>query len=125
MIHKEFNFSIQNTKFFGQYWKAEHTKAVIVLVHGMGEHSGRYADFVVPNLVKNNFSVVAFDHFGHGKTAGKRGHNPSFCAVLNSVQTTSEKAKELFPDKPIFLYGHSMGGNVVLNYALRREDKFN
>ena len=118
-MHKEFNFNIFNTEFYGQYWQAKNTKAVVVLVHGMGEHSSRYIH-VANKLTESNFSVVAFDHFGHGKTAGKRGHNPSFEAVLESVTKTIEKAKELFPKKPIFLYGHSMGGNVVVNYAIRK-----
>jgi len=121
MKHTTFTFSLYKTDFFGQYWEADTTKAVIVLVHGMGEHATRYADFVIPTLVKNNFSVVAFDHFGHGKTTGKRGHNPSFDAVLESVETVINKAKSLFPKKPVFLYGHSMGGNVVLNYAIRKK----
>lgn len=118
MTHKEFNFNFYNTKFYGQIWEAKSTKAVVVLAHGMGEHSGRYTH-VAKKLTKNDFSVVAFDHFGHGKTAGKRGHNPSFEAVLESVTKTIEKAKELFPEKPIFLYGHSMGGNTVINYSIR------
>ncbi|ARV06605.1 alpha/beta hydrolase [Polaribacter sp. SA4-10] len=122
MTHKEFTFTIYKTDFYGQFWEAENTKAVVVLVHGMGEHSARYADFVVPNLLKNDFSVVAFDHFGHGKTSGKRGHNPSFDAVLESVSKVIEKAKTIFPNTPIFLYGHSMGGNAVLNYVLRKEN---
>lgn len=120
MIHKTFTFNLYHTDFFGQYWEAQKTKAVVVLVHGMGEHSTRYANFVVPKLVENNFSVVTFDMFGHGKTSGKRGHNPSFEAVLESVATVIKKAKELFPNKPIFLYGHSMGGNTVINYVLRK-----
>ena len=67
MTHKEFNFDLYNTKFYGQYWKAKETKAVVVLAHGMGEHSSRYKH-VAKKLTENNFSVVAFDHFGHGKT---------------------------------------------------------
>ncbi|PQJ77083.1 alpha/beta hydrolase [Polaribacter glomeratus] len=118
MTHKEFNFNIYNTEFYGQVWEAKSTKAVIVLVHGMGEHSGRYTH-VAKKLTENEYSVVAFDHFGHGKTTGKRGHNPSFEAVLESVTKTIEKAKEFFPEKPIFLYGHSMGGNAVINYSIR------
>ncbi len=120
MTHQEFNFNLHNTAFFGQYWKSEQPKAVVLLVHGMGEHSSRYADFVVPKLIEQNISVIAFDHFGHGKTEGRRGHNPSFEAVLDSVSIMLEKSKEVFGNIPTFLYGHSMGGNVVLNYALRR-----
>ncbi len=122
MKHEEFRFDYQNTDFFGQYWESNNTKSVIVLVHGMGSHSSRYANFVVPKLIENNYSVVAFDHFGHGKTKGKRGYCPSVEAVLGSVSAIIEKARNLFPNKPIFLYGHSMGGNVVVNYALRKND---
>jgi acylglycerol lipase len=118
MTHKEFNFNIYNTEFYGQVWEAKNTKAVVVLVHGMGEHSGRYAH-VAKKLTENEYSVVAFDHFGHGNTSGKRGHNPGFEAVLESITKTIEKAKELFKEKPIFLYGHSMGGNAVINYSIR------
>lgn len=118
MTHKEFNFNIYKTDFYGQVWEAKNTKAVVVLVHGMGEHSGRY-NHVAKKLTENDFSVVAFDQFGHGKTSGKRGHNPGFEAVLESATSTINKTKELFPSKLIFLYGHSMGGNVVINYALR------
>jgi len=123
MTHQEFNFNLHNTSFFGQYWKSKQPKSVVLLVHGMGEHSSRYADFVVEKLVEQNISVIAFDHFGHGKTKGKRGHNPNFEAVLDSVSRMLEKSKEVFGDIPTFLYGHSMGGNVVLNYTLRRTSK--
>ncbi len=121
MKHTTFTFNFYKTDFFGQYWEAVKTEAVIVLVHGMGEHSTRYAHFVVPKLLENNFSVVTFDMFGHGKTSGKKGHNPNFDAVLESVEKVINKAKKLFPNKPIFLYGHSMGGNTVINYVLRKK----
>lgn len=119
MTHKEFTFNIYKTDFFGQYWQPKKAKAVVVLVHGMGEHSTRYTTSVVPKLVENDFSVVSFDHFGHGKTKGKRGHNPSFEAVLDSITEVINKANELHPNLPVFLYGHSMGGNAVINYSLR------
>lgn len=121
MKQKTFTFNIYKTDFFGQYWHPENPKAVVVLVHGMGEHSSRYTTSVVPKLVENDFAVVAFDQFGHGKTSGKRGHCPSFQAVLESITKTIEKAKELYPNSPMFLYGHSMGGNCVINYILRKQ----
>ena len=123
MIHKGFDFSCQKTKFYGQFWQASQTKAIVILVHGMGEHSSRYADFVVPELLKNDISVMTYDQFGHGKTQGKRGHNPGFDAVLDCVQIVIDKATTIFGDKPLFLYGHSMGGNVVINYILMRKYK--
>ncbi len=124
MTHQEFNFNFYNTKFFGQYFKSDIVKGVIILVHGMGEHSGRYADFLIPELLKQNLAVITYDLFGHGKTEGKKGHNPNFEAVLETVTIVTNKAKEVFGDVPFFLYGHSMGGNVVLNYALREEHNF-
>ncbi len=118
---KTSHFNYKNTEFYWTYWKAEEPKATVVLVHGMGSHSGRYTKSVVPFLLKNGYNVVAFDHFGHGKTEGKRGHNPGFEYVLESVNKTIQKAVETFPNLPVFLYGHSMGGNTVANFALRKD----
>ena len=120
MKHNEFTFSFLKTTFYGQYWEPENIKGAIVLVHGMGEHSGRYLH-VAEELVKAGFLVVSYDNFGHGKTSGKRGHNPSFEALLSVVDTVIQKARELAPTQPVFLYGHSMGGNVVINYTLRKK----
>lgn len=124
MEHHTFSWTVHNTDFFGQYWKADNAKAIVAIVHGMGEHSSRYADTVVPFLNKAGYSVIAYDHFGHGKTKGKRGHNPGFEAVLDSISTIIGKGFEfLGNDLPLFLYGHSMGGNAVANYILKRNDK--
>lgn len=120
-MKKTFHFNYQNTSFYGAYWSVPKGKATVVLVHGMGSHSGRYSDSVIPALIENNYNIVTFDHFGHGKTKGKRGHNPGFEHVLHSISIVIDKAKELFPKKPIFLYGHSMGGNAVINYALIKQ----
>ncbi|CAM1368433.1 Lysophospholipase, alpha-beta hydrolase superfamily [Tenacibaculum sediminilitoris] len=120
MTHNTFTFKFQKAEFFGQYWKPKSIKAIVVIIHGMGEHSDRY-EHVAKKLSDNNFGVIAFDHFGHGKTTGKRGHNPGYDYVLESITKLIEKGKEVFDDKPIFLYGHSMGGNAVINYTLRKK----
>jgi len=125
MIHKEFDFYNHNIKFFGQYWQTTSTNAVIILVHGMGEHSTRYADFVIPEFLKNDISVITYDQFGHGKTQGKRGHNPGFESLLDCVEIVINKAHEIFSNIPAFLYGHSMGANVVINYVLKRKNDLN
>lgn len=116
-----FHFNYHNTLFYGVSWTAPKGKAVVVLVHGMGSHSGRYSDSVIPKFIKNGYHVVAFDHFGHGKTEGKRGHNPGFIHVLNSIEKGIENAKKRFPNVPVFLYGHSMGGNAVINFVLKKQ----
>ncbi len=125
MPSQTFHFSVSNTSLFAQYWQPKKApKAVVILVHGMGEHIGRYEKSVIPHLVKNGYAVVGYDQFGHGKTKGKRGHNPNFDAVLTCVTKVIIKSKKLFNNLPLFLYGHSMGGNVVLNYVLRRKHPF-
>ncbi len=125
MIQKEFNFNLYNTNFHGKYYKPKTVKSVVVLVHGMGEHSKRYENYVIPFYYKNSIAIITYDQFGHGKTEGKRGHNPGFDAVLDCVQEILKQADKIFGKKPIFLYGHSMGGNVVINYVLRRENNLN
>ncbi len=124
MTHKEFHFNYHKTKFYGQYWQTTSTIAVIILVHGMGEHSSRYADSVVPKFLENNISVITYDQFGHGKTKGKKGHNPNYEAVLDCVELMADKVNTIFGDPPTFLYGHSMGGNVIINYILTRKHHF-
>jgi alpha-beta hydrolase superfamily lysophospholipase len=119
MLGNPFSFEQNGVDIFGKTYLSEKINAVVIIVHGLGDHLGRYEDFVIPQLLKNDFSVMAYDQFGHGKTKGKRGDNPGFDHVLESLHIVVKKAKEIFNQKPIFLYGHSMGGNVVLNYALR------
>ena len=95
-------------------------KSIICLIHGFGEHSGRYAH-VADFFNKQGYAVVAMDNRGHGKSEGKRGHAPSFESYLDDIEVFLTDTKQRLNDVPMFLYGHSMGGNLVLNYALRRK----
>ncbi len=124
MTHQEYNFNFHKTQFYGHYYQPERIKGVVILVHGMGEHSGRYTPFVIPKLVAEDLAVITYDQFGHGKTSGKKGHNPGYNYLLDALETVLIKAQELFPGKSLFLYGHSMGGNVVINYILKRAHPF-
>lgn len=94
--------------------------AVILLVHGMGEHMGRY-HHVADMLTNEGYAVLGFDQRGHGRTIGKRGHTPSYESLLEGVDRLFEEAASRYPDVPVLLYGHSMGGNVTANYVLRRK----
>jgi alpha-beta hydrolase superfamily lysophospholipase len=93
-------------------------KAVLCLVHGLGEHSGRYAH-VGSVLNEAGYALLGFDQRGHGKTPGKRGVTPPFERLMDDIGLVLDQAAQRFPGRPRFLYGHSMGGNWVLNYALR------
>ncbi|PCJ94940.1 MAG: alpha/beta hydrolase [Flavobacteriaceae bacterium] len=119
---QEFSTQYKGTSIYGQYTQPDDVQAVVVLVHGMGEHSGRYIEHVVPALLKTNLAVVLYDNFGHGKSEGKKGHCPSYEALMKLLSQVIVEARKLFPKTPLFLYGHSMGANLVLNYALRRKD---
>lgn len=104
-------------------WKTDlPIKGVVCLVHGQGEHCGRFKH-VTSALNLSGYSVVAFDLRGHGKSSGKRGHIRGYDKFLDDIDMIIDKSKELYPNKPCFLYGHSLGGNLVLNYALRRKQK--
>lgn len=119
----EFKFHLHGCEVFEFHTKPQNIKGVVVLVHGFGEHSGRYKSHVIPVLVSSGLAVVTYDNVGHGKSSGKRGHCPSYIALLDILGGVVEKVEEVYPDMPLFLYGHSMGGNLVLNYALRRDAK--
>ncbi|MEQ6120808.1 lysophospholipase [Reichenbachiella sp. MALMAid0571] len=100
-------------------WSSPDPKAVLCIVHGLGEHSGRY-QHVAEFFVENNISVFAFDLRGHGKSEGKRGHTPSHEILLDDVEEILKAARAEYNDLPLFLYGHSFGGNIVANYTLIR-----
>lgn len=120
MVHEEFCWnSSDGLRLYGQFWKPEdNIKAVVCLVHGLGEHSSRYKVLPVC-LAHAGYAFIAFDQRGHGKSDGKRGHTPSYEHLMDDITAFLLEAEKRFPGKPIFLYGHSMGGNLVLNYALR------
>lgn len=120
MRHSDFKWiSSRGINIYGQVWKPnEEVKAVVCLVHGLGEHSSRYK--ILPNaLTRQGFALIAFDQHGHGKSGGKRGHTPDYQAYMDNISHLLEEASTRFPGKERFLYGHSLGGNLVVNYALR------
>lgn len=102
----------------GQYrrtWTAETPKANVLLLHGIAEHSGRY-EHVGATLADAGYSVRAFDHHGHGRSGGKRGHVDSFDVFLDDVE---DNLAELRADGlPVVLMAHSMGGLIALNYVV-------
>lgn len=125
MVHEEYSWGSKiGKKIYGQSWLVENPKAVLGIIHGMGEHSGRY-NYMVDALNAANISVVSYDQMGHGKTEGKKGHVANYDMLLGCVGELSSKMVELVPAKPTFLLGHSMGGNVLINYLLRRNPKIN
>jgi alpha-beta hydrolase superfamily lysophospholipase len=126
MSHKSLEWlCADGTRMYACEWcldPAETAIAVIGIVHGMGEHTGRYTH-VAKMLNAEGYAVLGFDQRGHGRTEGKRGHTPSYQALLEGVDLMLAEAQRRYPAIPVFLYGHSMGGNVTLNYLLRRQPR--
>ena len=97
MIHREFRFKSNKTKLYGQYWTPTTPKAVIVLIHSLGEHSTKYRKYVAKPLTKEGFAVLSFDLFGHGKSKGKRGVAPNYEIFLDTLEIVLQKSKKIFP----------------------------
>jgi alpha-beta hydrolase superfamily lysophospholipase len=110
----------ENLAFYVRSWVPDKIpKAVVALVHGHGEHVGRYAH-VGKAFTGAGYALSAFDLRGHGRSGGPRGHAPNYEALLDDVADFLALVVGRFPKLPVFLYGHSTGGNLVLNYTLRR-----
>jgi len=124
METKEWNWKTRdNLSMYSRSWSPTgQMKAVVCLIHGLGEHTGRY-EHVGEAFSEAGYALVGCDLRGHGNSAGPRGHIPSYQALMDDISAFIEQVKQKYPEKPLFLYGHSLGGNLVLNYALRIKPK--
>jgi alpha-beta hydrolase superfamily lysophospholipase len=100
-------------------WRAEKPERVVVLVHGYGEHIGRY-EHVAESLVARGSTVVGPDHIGHGRSDGERALIRSFEPIVDDVRAVVQETRG---ELPLVMIGHSMGGLIAMRYAQRyRED---
>lgn len=121
MLQNDLNWTSKDgLQFFAHTWQPESKpKAVITLIHGFGEHCIRYTPYF-EYFINSGFAVLGFDLRGHGKTDGKRGTIASYTTLMDDIEQALHKSNELFPEIPQFIYGHSMGGNLALNYLIRK-----
>lgn len=112
--------SIDNVSLFFRIWPVDSPQGIICVVHGLGEHSGRYQG-LAHILNQEGFTVISFDHRGHGCSEGKRGVIPDYQTLLDDVSLLIKEGAKTDLKAPLFLYGHSMGGNLVINYALKEQ----
>lgn len=113
----------ENTPYIkGYLWHIDEPVSVMCVIHGVGEHAGRY-DKMATFLNDNGIAVVSMDHRGHGLSKGKRGHAAPRVEVLKDVDCMIQYAVKKYPGIPLILYGHSLGGNICLHY--RAEGNFN
>jgi alpha-beta hydrolase superfamily lysophospholipase len=121
MRHTEYSWKASDgLEIFAQSWAPDgKARAVVALVHGLGEHSGRYP-LLVEKLPPAGYAVNAYDLRGHGKSDGPRVYASSFEVLMDDIDRHLQQTRERFRGLPVFLYGHSLGGEQVLYYALRR-----
>ena len=119
MIQQNYEWeSKDKTKLFGQSWVPEVPgKKTILMVHGLGEQSSRYERWA-ELFVEESYNFIALDLRGHGRSGGKRGHAKNLDKLLDDIDVLYRESLNLFPDTKIILYGHSMGGNLVLNQLI-------
>lgn len=125
MEHVEGHFEgVRNAKIYYQGWLPDgDVKAVILVVHGLGEHSGRYMN-VVNHFVPLGYAVYGLDHIGHGKSEGAREVVERFEDYTETLAIYYTMVAGWQPGKPIFLLGHSMGGLIVTYYLLDHQADF-
>lgn len=95
-------------------------RGVICLVHGLGDYSGCFS-YLFEYFSEASFAVIAIDLHGNGESGGQRGNISNYDILYDDIGLVIQKAKDLYPGKNIFLYGHSLGGNLVLNFTLQRK----
>jgi alpha-beta hydrolase superfamily lysophospholipase len=117
--HQEGFFNgVRDANIYFQSWLPEsEPRAILLIVHGLAEHSGRYMN-VVHHFVPLGYAVYGIDHFGHGKSDGKRVYVERFDDYTNTLKVYFDMIHCWQPDKPIFLVGHSMGGLISAVYLL-------
>ncbi len=94
----------------------------LLIIHGLGEHGGRYAS-EAQFFAERGLHVYCMDVMGHGYSDGARGCIPSYDALLDDVEMAIQTVGQRSGNRPLALWGHSMGGNLVINYLLRRQNR--
>ena len=109
--------SADGTSLFARHWQAVGARASLLIVHGLGEHSGRYAHFA-QHMADNGVDVFAVDLRGHGRSEGKRGVIRSYDDFRADLAALLDYVRGKSPARPLALFGHSMGGGIVLDHGL-------
>ncbi|MCC9294993.1 alpha/beta hydrolase [Clostridium sp. MT-14] len=102
----------------------ERPKAVLVVVHGLCEHLGRY-NYFTEKLNDFGYNVYRFDNRGHGKSGGERGYVENFQYFFDDADLFVNMAKKENEGIPVFMFGHSMGGFITAGYGMKYPDKLN
>jgi acylglycerol lipase len=124
MKHKEGKFKgYKGLRLYYQCWLPDKKpKAVLLVAHGLAEHSGRYKN-LVEYFVPKGYAVYALDHRGHGKSEGARSYIDNFNDYLIDLKTFFDKVRNENKGARIFLFGHSLGATIAVAYAVDHQDE--
>lgn len=119
--HKEITFEGSGgVRLFSQYWKPRNPKAVLLTVHGLKDHGSRY-ESLGEQLAGHAYAVFALDLRGHGKSEGERAFVRSFDEYLQDLEIFHDRIRHMESGRPVFLFGHSLGGAIALLYTITRK----
>lgn len=120
MEHQEGTLKSKDAlEIYWQSWKkGVDPKAIVLIVHGLGEHSGRYSH-VATSLCEKGFACYALDYRGHGRAEGTKVHIDNFGQFLDDLATMRELVAERHKELPHFILAHSQGGLIALSSVLR------
>lgn len=106
------------------FYNSDKPKGVLIVCHGFGEHIDRYRQFA-EYFCAAEYACFVFDQRGHGSRCDKKsfGIIPAYDTFLDDVGVVKREVMAMFPDVPLFLFGHSMGGNIAVNYLLRKGEQ--
>jgi acylglycerol lipase len=123
MKHQEGFFDgFAGAKTYHQCWIPEgEIKAVLLIAHGLAEHSGRYIN-LVNHFLPLDYAVYGLDHYGHGKSDGTRIYVKRFQEYIETLKIYFDMIRKWRPEKQIFLIGHSMGGLIAASYLIKYQD---
>jgi alpha-beta hydrolase superfamily lysophospholipase len=108
---------------YHQHWSADgDVKAVLLLVHGLAEHGGRYAEMAA-FFTARQCAVFTIDHIGHGLSGGQRCHADSFDDFLQPLSQLLSQIQQQYPAKPVFIIGHSMGGLISARFLIDHQQQ--
>lgn len=117
-----FQHGTTRRKLFYRLWEPLQCHALVIIIHGFGEHSGRYAA-LAQALAQHGLGVACPDLWGHGRSDGRRGDIGSFAQYLEDLDAlTSQVFLARFSQRPVAVFGHSFGGLVAIHWALRSPD---
>lgn len=116
--------SVRALKVYHQSWLPEgECKAILLIIHGLGEHSSRYTN-VTEYFVPRGYAVYSFDNIGHGRSEDGREVIERFEDLTTPINVLYEMIRKQHPEKPVYIYGHSLGGLITSFHLLDRQEDF-